>query len=207
VELVAFRIANYETPLWSIDNFSAGRYNDADSGPTQYLSLHPLTPWAEVLRNEDRRTRERALLMRYPLWALRVQLDAEPAALSFDTAGAFGLAPEDLVADDQSPCRALADRFRASGPHAFVAPSAALPGTANLVVLEPRVLTSWSAVPLDDVDWPGSLTSQDGRCPEGLWDLVHYRQAPTRHPGLEAWEHGRDFVFEEPAVSTASLAA
>jgi hypothetical protein len=55
MDLIAFRLANYETPMWAVKNFSAGRYNDADSGFTQYLSLHPLTPWAEILRNEDRR--------------------------------------------------------------------------------------------------------------------------------------------------------
>ena len=60
MQVVAFRLANYETPLWAVENFSAGRYNAAGSGFTQYLSLHPLTPWAELLRNEDRRTRDRA---------------------------------------------------------------------------------------------------------------------------------------------------
>jgi hypothetical protein len=207
LELIAFRLANYETPLWSVENFSAGRYNDADSGATQYLSLHPLTPWAELLRNEDRRTRERAVLMRYPLWAVRVQLDDEPYELAFDNAEQFGLSPEDLVADDHGPCRALAQAFRRGGPSAFTAPSAALPGTQNLVVLEPRVLAPWNQRPLDEIDWPGSLTSQDGRCPEGLWDLVHYRQVGTKHPALEAWESGEEFVFEEPEVSIASLAA
>ena len=80
MEVVAFRLANYETPLWSVENFSAGRYNAAGSGSTQYLSLHPLTPWAELLRNEDRRTRDRAVLLRYPLWAIRAQLADEPFA-------------------------------------------------------------------------------------------------------------------------------
>ena len=207
MELITFRLANYETPLWSVENFSAGRYNDADSGSTQYLSFHPLTPWAELLRNEDRRTRERALLMRYPLWAVRVQLDDKPFELTFDNVEEFGLSPEDLVADDHGPCRALAQAFRRGGPLAFTAPSAALPGTQNLIVLEPRVFAPWSQRPLDEIDWPGSLTSQDGRCPEGLWDLVHYRQAGTKHPALEAWESGQEFVFEEPEVSTASLAA
>src|SRR3954469_463924 len=116
MELVGFRLANYETPLWSVENFSAGRYNDADAGFTQYLSLHPLTPWAELLRNEDRRTRERALLMRYPLWALRLQLEDEPFELTFENAGRFGLSPGDLVADDHGPCRALARAFRRGGP-------------------------------------------------------------------------------------------
>jgi RES domain-containing protein len=207
LELIGFRLANYETPLWAVENFSAGRYNDPGTGFAQYLSLHPMTPWAELLRNEDRRTRERALLMRYPLWALRVQLAEDPIELTFDAAGDFGLAAEDLVSDDQGPCRALARAFRHGGPTAFVAPSAALPGTKNLVVLEPRVLAPWDQAPIADVDWPGSLASQDGRCPEGLWDLVHHRAGGTKHPALEAWENGDDYVFAEPEVSTASLAA
>jgi hypothetical protein len=97
--------------------------------------------------------------------------------------------------------------FRDDGPKAFIAPSAALPGTRNLVVLEPHVLVPWHQVPIDQIDWPGSLTSQEGRCPEGLWDLVHYRGTGTKHAALEAWENGEDLMFEEPAVSTASLAA
>jgi hypothetical protein len=148
---VSYRLANYETPLWSVENFSAGRYNESDAGFTQYLSLHPLTPWAELVRNEDRRTRARAVLLRYPLWAIRVQLAEEPFALTFDNAGEFGLTAEDLVSDDHGSCRALAQAFRQNGPQAFLAPSAALPGTTNLVVLEPRVLAPWNRIPLDDV--------------------------------------------------------
>jgi hypothetical protein len=207
LELIAFRLANYETPLWSVENFTAGRYNASDVGFTQYLSLHPLTPWAELLRNEDRRTGEQAVLMRYPLWALRVQLEEPPLELTFDSAVEFGLNAEDLVADEHGPCRALGQAFRDGGRKAFIAPSAALPGTRNLVVLEPRVLVPWNQVPIDDIDWPGSLASQDGRCPEGLWGLVHYRASATKHGALEAWENGEAFVFEEPQVSTSSLAA
>lgn len=203
-ELVTFRLANYETPLWSVENFAAGRYNHAFSGHAQYLSLHPLTPWAELLRNEDRRTPERAVAMRYPLWAIRVRLADEPLELRFDTGADFGLDPADLIADDHRRCRALADRFRRDGPHAFLAPSAALAGTTNLVVLEPRVLVFWSLEPLDELDLPGSLAAQDGRCPEGLWNRVHYRAAATPHPALDAWERSEDYVFEEPAVAVAS---
>ena len=206
MEVVAFRLANYETPLWSIENFSAGRYNAAGSGFTQYLSLHPLTPWAELLRNEDRRTRERAVLMRYPLWAIRAQLEDEPFHLTFDNAGDLGLTATDLVDDDWERCRALGEAFRAGGPRAFTAPSAALPGTTNLIVLEPRVLVSYNQVPYDDLDWPGSMTAQDGRCPEGLWELVHYRASGAKHPALDAWERGEAFAFEEPGVSAATLA-
>jgi RES domain-containing protein len=207
LEVIAFRLANYETPLWAVENFAAGRYNAVDAGFTQYLSLHPLTPWAELLRNEDRRTREQAVLMRYPLWALRLKFDEPLLELTFDTAAELGLNARDLVADDHGPCRALAQAFRDGGPKAFTAPSAALPGTKNLVVLEARVLMPWNQMPIDEIDWPGSLTSQDGRCPEGLWDLVHHRATGTKHAALEAWENGEDLMFEEPPVSTSSLAA
>jgi hypothetical protein len=200
MEVVAFRLANYETPLWAVENFAAGRYNAPDSGFTQYLSLHPLTPWAELLRNEDRRTRDRAVLMRYPLWAIRIRIQEEPFDLTFDNATDVGLDPSDLVDDDYGRCTALAESFRSRGPSVFTAPSAALPGTTNLVVLEPRVLVSYNQVPYDDIDWPGSMTSQEGRCPEGLWDLVHYRAAAAKHPGLAAWERGDPFAFEEPEV-------
>ena len=206
MEFVTFRIANYETPLWSVENFSAGRYNSAGSRFTQYLSLHPLTPWAELLRSEDRRTRERAVLMRYPLWAIRAQIEDEPFELSFDNAADFGLNPGDLVDDDHGACRALAEAFRSGGHRAFTAPSAALPGTTNLIVLEPHVLVSFNQVPFDEIDWPGSMASQEGRCPEALWEGVHYRAASTKHPGLDAWERGDTFEFEEPEVSAATLA-
>jgi hypothetical protein len=207
VAFTGFRLANYETPLWAVENFAAGRYNHAGIGWTQYLSLHPLTPWGELLRNEDRRDRERALLMRYPLWAIRVTLSEAPAALTFASAGAHGLDARDLVADDHAPCRGFADGLRATGsPGAFLAPSAALPGTTNLVILAPRVLTSWEAVPIDDLDLRGSLAAQDGRCPEDLWELVHYRDAAGEHPAYAAWSAGDEYVFEEPAVTTATLA-
>jgi RES domain len=206
MEFVTFRLANYETPLWSVENFSAGRYNSAGSGFTQYLSLHPLTPWAELLRSEDRRTRERAVLMRYPLWAIRAQIEDEPFELSFDNAADFGLNPGDLVDDDHGACRALAEAFRSGGHKAFTAPSAALPGTTNLIVLEPHVLVSFNQVPFDEIDWPGSMASQEGRCPKALWEGVHYRAASTKHPGLAAWERGDTFEFEEPEVSAATLA-
>jgi hypothetical protein len=143
--------------------------------------------------------------MRYPLWAIRAQLEDEPLHLRFDNAAELGLDPSDLVADNQAPCRALAEAFRADGPSAFTAPSAALPGTTNLIVLEPRVLVSFNQTPIDDIDWPGSMASQDGRCPEGLWELVQYRSAGRKHPGLAAWEAGDTLQFEEPPVSAAAL--
>ena len=209
IEYVTFRLANYETPLWPVANFSSGRYNREGTGPTQYLSLHPMTPWAEILRNEDRRTRDRALLLRYPLWAIRVQFDDEPPELTFETAARFGLAPDDLVDDDQTACQAFAEgqRSAAGGIRAFLAPSAALPGTRNVVVLDPAVVTSYAAEPIGPEDFPTAMAAQDGRCPDGLWELVHYRGVGTPHPALDEWRSGDEFIFDEPFVTAGALAA
>jgi RES domain-containing protein len=209
VEHVTFRLANHETPLWAIANFSSARYNRAGTGATQYLSLHPMTPWAELLRAEDRRTRERALLLRYPLWTIRVRFDDDPPELTFDNAGGFMLAPDDLVADDHTPCQGFAEgeRAAADGLRACVTPSAALPGTRNLVVLDPAVVTSFEAEPIGPEDLPTAMAAQDGRCPDELWTLVHYRGGVTPHPALDAWAAGNNFVFEEPPVTASALLA
>jgi hypothetical protein len=164
-----------------------------------------MTPWAELLRYEDRRTRDRALLMRYPLWALKVTLEDAPLELSFDNAPDYGLQPEDLVADVQGPCQGLADQFRRDGVNAFIAPSAALPGTRNLVVLGERVMIGFEHVPIDEVDLPTAMASQAGRCPEGLWGVTHYRATGTPHPAFDAWQLGEEYVFAEPEITGGSL--
>jgi RES domain-containing protein len=206
VALVTFRVANHETPLWTIANSRAGRYNRIGTGPTQYLSLHPMTPWAEVLRGDDRRSRERALMVRYPMWAVKVDLDDEPAEITFANAGSFGLAADQLVSDDLSACQDFAEGQRndPAGIRAFVAPSGALPGTRNLVLLDPAVVSSYESMPLGPEDLPTAMVAQDGRCPEGLWDVVHYRGTGTPHPEYDAWLSADEFVFAEPAVSLAS---
>lgn len=162
-----------------------------------------MTPWAELLRAEDRRTRERALLLRYPIWAIRVELEEEPLELTFGSAARHGLRPEDLVADDHGACQDFADDQRDADdePRAFTAPSAALPGTTNLVILDPAVVSAYSAEPVGPEDLPTAMVAQDGRCPEGLWSLVHYRGSGAQHPALAAWRAGSGpFRFREPPV-------
>jgi hypothetical protein len=143
--------------------------------------------------------------MRYPLWAIRVMLDDEPLELTFDTAPDYGLEPGDLVADLQGPCQGLADQFRGGGVDAFIAPSAALPGTRNLVILRERVMIGFEQVPLEDVDVPVAMAAQGARCPEGLWGLTHYRDTGTPHPAFDAWQNGDDYVFSEPEITGESL--
>jgi hypothetical protein len=166
-----------------------------------------MTPWAELLRMEDRRDRGRALMLRHPLWSVKILLEEDPLELTFESADDFGIAPEVLVADDHSPCQDLAQGFRSDrdGPRAFLAPSAALPGTVNLVLLDPFVAISFDMHPVAPEDLPVAMAAQDGRCPEHLWELVHYRGSPTPHPALEAWQADEDFEFVEPSVSLGGV--
>jgi hypothetical protein len=97
----------------------------------------------------------------------------------------------------------LAREFRSDpdGPRALLAPSAALPGTQNLVLLDPYVAISYLAEPVAPEDLSTCMAAQDGRCPDGLWDLVHHHHSPKMHAELEAWHHSDSFEFAEPPVS------
>jgi RES domain-containing protein len=205
-ELVAYRACGYETPLWAFPNLGDGRYNRAGNLPTQYLSLHPMTPWAELLRILDHRSADRARATRVEIWGLRISLAHDPTEVSFDTAGSYGVDAADLVADDYEQCQSLAEQLHADGVRSLIAPSAALPGTSNVVVMEPAVMTDYHLEPIDPEDWPTALLAQNGRCPENLWEHVHYRAAPVEHAALAAWRAGDEFTFVQPAVTTATLA-
>lgn len=195
-----YRLAAWDTPLWVLPNRRAGRYNRAGEGPTQYLALHPLTPWAELLRFDGRRTEEEANELRPPLWAVRVKFEpADTVELTFDNASEWGLEPEDLVSDSRAATQALAARLRAdpSGPTALVVPSAALPGTRNLVLLGARVKVEYDQAPVDDGDVATALAALEARAPRGLVGAVHHRGANGKHAGLQAWQ--RDEQLAVPA--------
>ncbi len=66
-ELVAFWLAAWDTPLWALPNRRENRFNRLGDPPTQYLALHPLTPWAELLRFEGRTSEDEADELRAPL--------------------------------------------------------------------------------------------------------------------------------------------
>jgi RES domain-containing protein len=207
-ELVAYRIAAWDTPLWVLPNRRPARFNDAGSGSTQYMSLHPLTPWAELVRGEELRDPRAIAALRPPLWAIRVALAQDALELSFANAGDYGLEPHDLVGDDHGPCRGFARLLRSdpSAPKVLIVPSTALPGTRNLVVLEPRVAIPYLWTPLDPSDVPVSLTAEAGECPRGLGELVHHRGAAEPHAGLAAWERGEELLFEEPSTAHLGVA-
>ena len=166
----------------------------------------PLTPWAEMLRNLNLRTADEARAMRLPIWAIRVSLDDDPLEIDFATAVDYRLEAEDQVADDHAACRALGAMLAFGKPSSILVPSAALPGTRNLVIFDPAVVIDYHRVPLAQDDYPTAMAGQHGRCPEDLWQLVHYRGGVTRHAELEAFLGGEDFEFDQPLVTAASLA-
>lgn len=192
----AWRHAAYDTPVRNISSRRNGRYNTVASEPTQYLSLHPWGPWAEVLRWEDRQQPSEARELSGRIWVLRLEVTGAVEVVSFDNARDFGVSPDELVAEDHSACQSLAARARARGVAALVVPSAALPGTDNLVVLGPRVLSPWAAAPVDDVDVPAAVAADRAGPPLAL--LPHVRWRGQEHGGLTAWSSGAGGPFLEP---------
>jgi hypothetical protein len=197
VTVVAFRLASWRRPLRTEPSRVAGRYHRVtEDSPTQYLCLHPLGPWAEFLRASELRTAEQLALVRHRTWALRLDLDGL-VRIGFAEAADHGLRPGDLVSDDHRACHRLAERLRGGGAPGAIVPSAALPGTDNVVLFGERAAAPYLVEPLSAVDVPSSLTADGGRPPLGLLDRVRRRGAP--HAALEAWRAGEPFGFTEPS--------
>jgi hypothetical protein len=203
--VAGYRLASWRRPLRTEPSRVAGRFHRmTEESPTQYVCLHPLGPWAEFLRASGLRTADQLALVRHRTWALRVDLDGLPR-IGFDEAGTYGLRPGDLVSDDLRACHRLADRLRADGVPGAIVPSAALPGTDNVVLFGERAAAPYLVEPLSAVDVPASLTADGGRPPLGLLDGVRRRGAA--HAALEAWRAGEPFPFAEPSWAEWPVAA
>lgn len=196
--LTAFRLASWRRPLRTEPSRVPGRFHVAtDEDATQYLCLHPLGPWAEFLRGEDLREVDH---IRQRVWALRLRVRGL-VRLGFAEAAAHGLRPGDLVSDDHRACRRLAARLRDAGAAGAIVPSAALPGTENVVLFGARVSSPWTVEPLGPIDLPAGLTADAARPPARLVGAVRYRG--DAHRGLEAWRGGEELVFAEPSWGVA----
>jgi RES domain len=193
----AFRLASWRRPLRTEPSRVAGRFHRVtEESPTQYLCLHPLGPWAEFVRGSELHAAEQLALVRHRTWALRLDLSGL-LRIGFAEAADHGLRPGDLVSDDLRACHRLADRLRAAGARGAIVPSAALPGTDNVVLFGERAAAPYLVEPLSRIDVPASLTADGGRPPLGLLDRVRRRGAP--HAALEAWRAGEPFRFAEPS--------
>ena len=203
--VAGYRLASWRRPLRTEPSRVAGRFHRmTEESPTQYVCLHPLGPWAEFLRASGLRTADQLALVRHRTWALRCDLAGLPR-IGFDDAGAYGLRPGDLVSDDLRACHRLAERLRGDGVPGAIVPSAALPGTENVVLFGERAAAPYLVEPLSAVDVPASLTADGGRPPLGLLDRVRRPGAP--HAALEAWRAGEPFRLAEPSWAEWPVAA
>jgi hypothetical protein len=200
VEAVGYRWADYDTPLWASPNRLPGRFHLLGSDATQYWSLHPLGPWAEYVRAHGIRDTPGLLAISSRVWAGTFALpDSAVAEVTFDTAGEWEMVPEALVDDDRTACQELGDAVRSSYD-ALVVPSAALPGTRNLVVFGARLAAPYGAPPVDpDLDVPVAVTAEGSHPPASLLTLVRHRG--DAHPGLQAWQAGGDLAPPSPRYS------
>ena len=181
--MICYRHSDYRTPLRT--SFQAqqtsGRYHrGTEPEPTQYLCLHPLGPHAEAMRLLDTRTAVEARRLDLRTWAIHVPDDGL-VEIPFSDA---------WVADDHAACQNLADTLRGAGHAGAIVPSAALPGTKNVVLFGGRVAAPYELVDLHPFELRASITDEHGAALGSLVALVRFRGTP--HPGA-------DFAFREPS--------
>jgi hypothetical protein len=200
--LVAYRAANYYRPLSSApDPSNRGRWRPPGIElPVQFMSLHPLGPWAEMLRSgwrEDGRYDPYA--GRYRLWAFRILETVE--RITFENAERFGFSdPADLVADDHGPChRWVAERLAGRRlPSVVRVPSASLPGTENLIIFGARKEVGYVGEPCDlTFETPTGLFVEETSVLPELIGLVHPEGSETPHPALQAWQLGTAYRLRD----------
>ena len=193
---IVYRSAEWDTPWWDGPNRGAGRFNRAGSPPTQYVSEHPLVVFAERLRGLGRAVVADVDTLRWRCWAMDVHTD-DLTTIDFDSGPDFGITPDELIGDDWNPCQDLADRRRAVGDRGIVVPSAALPGTNNVILFEPRVASPFLIPPVDpSVDSPTAHTAEYSIPPDEVIPLV--RWPGDAHAGLDAWRSGTPIMFVDP---------
>jgi len=119
--------------------------------------------------------------------------------LTYDNASDVGLDPDDLVADDWSRCQEVAERLRLNPdfPKIWSVPSAALPGTQNVVIFGPRVAVPYQSQVIDPwLDMPCSVVAESSPPPEALLRITRFHGSP--HTEVDNWKRKEPFVFAEP---------
>jgi hypothetical protein len=114
-----------------------------------------------------------------------------------------GIAPEHLVGDDYEPCRRWVDGLLAGDdpPSALLVPSAALPGTENLVLFGVRQELDWQLTPRRRRDLPCAVVAMRGCAASTLPAAVHHIGAGAPHPALVAWRRGETYRFAQPRAA------
>jgi RES domain-containing protein len=206
MRIVGYRVASYRTPVRDTPSNEPGRFHTAGSPPAQYLCLHPLGPSAEVVRHARLDAADQLAVLALRIWALRIDLPDDLPELTYRNCGEVaGLTPEQLVGDDYASTQLAAEALRESGANGFIFPSAALPGTRNVVLFGERVAIGYQDDSLDDWEVPASMTTSRGAPPVSLHRLV--RRIGHPHAELEAAQRGEPFRFDEPSWAVESTPA
>ncbi len=198
MRLTAFRHASYDTPWWTFPSSRTGRFHRARSDTVQYLSLHPLGPAAEMLRqNVGPHGDPDDIVLN--LWAATVDVK-DVIRIDFGDCADYGLTPDELVGDDYAPTQILADVVRGTQASAMMVPSAALPGTQNLILFGVRVLNPFLSKPISPEEIPTGHLSDGARAPAEVAPYVRWFGTP--HKSVEQWKTTGSYeLFDDPAAS------
>ncbi|HYZ69145.1 MAG TPA: RES family NAD+ phosphorylase [Mycobacterium sp.] len=198
MRLTAFRHAAYDSPWWVFPSSREGRFHRAGQEAVQYLSLHPLGPAAEMLRHHvgpDGDPDDVVL----NLWTAVLDVD-DVTRLDFDECQTYGRTADELIGEDYRPTQELADVVRASGAAAMVVPSAALPGTHNLVLFGVRLLHPFLWKPLMAEEVPTGHLTDGARAAAEVAGRVRWRG--STHPAAEQWNAtGTYDLFDDPMAT------
>jgi RES domain len=198
MRLTVFRHAAYDSPWWAFPSSRGGRFHRGRTEIVQYLSLHPLGPAAEMLRhNVGPNGNPDDVILN--LWTALIDLD-DVTGVDFKDCGRYGLTPDELVGDDYARTQALADDVRASGAVGMIVPSAALPGTYNLILFGVRLLNPFLSQPLTPEDIPTGHLTDGARTPAEVVANVRWFGAP--HKALEQWKTTGNYdLFDDPMAT------
>lgn len=130
------------------------------------------------------------------LWTAVVDV-SDVRRVDFDECATYGRTPDELVGDNYAPTQLLADEVRASGSSAMVVPSAALPGTHNLILFGVRVLHPFLWQPLAPEEISTGHLSGGARVAAEVASRV--RWFGSEHSALEQWKATGSYdPFEDP---------
>ncbi|QUR68721.1 RES family NAD+ phosphorylase [Mycobacterium spongiae] len=200
MKLTVFRHAAYDSPWWAFPSSRSGRYHRAGSHTVQYWCLHPLGPAAEMLRHNVGPAGDPDEVI-LNLWAAVLDVeDKDLLQIDFGDCAENRITPDELVADDYSSTQALADDIRARGVAAMISPSAALPGSHNLIVFGARVQHPYLLTPFTPEEIPTGHLSDAARSPAEV--APHVRWFGTPHKALEQWKTTGGYdVFDDPIAT------
>src|SRR5262245_1751104 len=198
MRFTAFRHAAYDTPWWAAPSSREGRFHRAGQDTVQYWSLHPLGPAAEMLRyNVGPDGDPDDVLLN--LWTALIDID-DVTRVDFAACGRYGGTADELGGEDYTPTQGLAGAGRASGATAMVVPSAALPGTDNLIVFGERLLHPYLWEPVMPEEVPTGHLSDAARAPAEVAGRV--RWFGTAHAAAEQWKATGGYdLFDDPTPS------